>query len=1203
MIEKIYRNHTKKIIALLLVLSIIFVYIIGNSFGGLVALERYKNSISHNTSKLGMNYIDSDRELNLAETVTELGKTSELLKDGYIELANSYGNEDNFKIAVDDFSLLVTSLKESTTLELDKTDNDSTEYDEYRSVVLSSFDELEVYISELSTDNADILLSKIKEKVAEEKPYLTLAGDLPFGEVSIDNVSFATFSEISNDYSPQNTNYNQSNLEITNDTILNDKIRSEFEELDSVLDIYQFVKNNYITEFYYGSRKGAIGTYEQKAGNDYDQASLLIGILRDRGIPTRYVQGEIEITAEQAMEWTATDNINVALRIMSSLGTPVTGLTVGDKIVAVRVEHVWVEAYVPYTDYRGAGNQSGESLWIPLDPSFKEVYYHDGLNIAELEDYLNDESNHLTKNSEINGVGVGNITSLLDGQESAFVKYLLENGYGNSTAEEVFGGREVIFEDLGYLPLTLPYSVSKKINSFDDVPLNLTDSITFSLIGNSAFDLNFDGLESINKTLYTPDIYGKRLVLSYIPASDTDSGILDKYDGIFKTPAYLLKLKPQLLLDGVVVAEGLACNAGYTQKYTIKTHNGSRYTNDATVTNSITVGGIYCIALDYGTISADTLQNSADYMDALESTISEANIYTDTAMGEMLNSIAKTYFAQLDIYNSIVAGQNNVTSTRDISIGIVGFNINVIYTFNRPAELNEGGIFLDIGRDVHSVISNDGNNESEKMYMLQAGIYASAMEHSVLEQATGVESVSTIKTFSYAVENNIPIHTIAKENLSSELAIINVSESTKQDIRSAVNSGKVVIIPEREITINQWYGVGYMVLDTDTFACGYMISGGMAGGSMTVELAILEYILYVLQALPYMCLFTLCYIGLILVASPLLPAFIALMAVTACVGAFFAGWSIGTHIYNGFANGDSDEFWYAFIETAGFVTLLGIGNAMGKIVNKTLTPENIAVAQGQAEQATAKGGACFVAGTLIATSFGFVPIETIKAGDMVQSFNPKTQIVSEKVVEEAFIRESTEFIHVKVSNETITTTPEHPFYVAQKGFTNSVDLRAGDILCTVNGEYVIVEQVQHEIIELPIKVYNFRVADNHTYFVSDIGVGVHNANCVETTEKLPNQGKVTGNVEDAPNVDAGKQGKHVSSHNNYNPNKSTWANESNGVVETQQGWLNGFDAKGGTKVWDTGKIVGTNGETGVRVHIDGQGNLHGYPVFVGEYLP
>ena len=221
------------------------------------------------------------------------------------------------------------------------------------------------------------------------------------------------------------------------------------------------------------------------------------------------------------------------------------------------------------------------------------------------------------------------------------------------------------------------------------------------------------------------------------------------------------------------------------------------------ISNNIEVGGMYCLAMDYGNISANELQMAAEYMDSKKNSTSEENIYTEEIMGGMLNSVAKIYFAQLDQYNMVLAGQKNVTATRALSLGIVGFKVNVQYSFNRPSELNEGGFFLDIGHDVHSIISNTNNDKDEKTYMLQTGIYASAMEHGVLEQVTGIESVSTIKTFQYAQEHNIPIHTIVKENLNEELNAISVSANVKQEIRSAVNSGKTVIIPkERSLLIS-----------------------------------------------------------------------------------------------------------------------------------------------------------------------------------------------------------------------------------------------------------------------------------------------------------------------------------------------------------------------------------------------------------------
>ena len=85
-----------------------------------------------------------------------------------------------------------------------------------------------------------------------------------------------------------------------------------------------------------------------------------------------------------------------------------------------------------------------------------------------------------------------------------------------------------------------------------------------------------------------------------------------------------------------------------------------------------------------------------------------------------------------------------------------------------------------------------------------------------------------------------------------------------------------------------------------------------------------------------------------------------------------------------------------------------------------------------------------------------------------------------------------ELVHIGVNGETISATPTHPFYVDKLGWTLARSLRAGDILVLSNGELVTVEWVQHEILESPIKVYNFEVEDFHTYFVGENGIFVHN---------------------------------------------------------------------------------------------------------------
>lgn len=1103
-----YRSM-KKSIALLLVLAITCVYIIGDHLSSVATSKSNEQNSQNNTACVDSDNLRTVSELNLAQTDTGVGKAGRSLIDGYEELA-ACKNKKDFDTAMKGFTQLVSSLKNQTIEELSATDNGTKEYKNYRSAVLSGFEELENCISGQNEKNYETVLEEIGEIVAPEKQHIPLAGDLPFNNVSNDEIEMEAYTEnASLAYEAYSESYSKGDLKFTNDVVVNDEIRTEFEELSSVLEVYQYIKNNYMPEFYYGSRKGSVGAFEEKAGNDYDLSSLLLAVLRDREIPAHYVRGEIEITAEQAIKWTAADNINAALRMISSLGIPVTGLTKDGDIVAVRLEHVWVEAYVPYTDYRGVGNQAGESLWIPLDVSFKELNHLEGIDLTSLENYLNDESNFLTSDSEIYGVSLGQISTSIDKQNSAFAKYILENGYGESTREEIFGGREIVYEDLEYLPLTLPYKVLGKMDSFSDIPLQLTDSILFSLVGNSAYELEFTGGESISKKLYTPDLYGKRVVLAYTPASETDEAILEQYGGIFKTPAYLLKLKPQLIVDGEVVAEGSVCNAGYRQKYTINIHNGSPHKNDSKVENSVVAGGIYCIALDYGTISAGELENLADNMDALKEFVSEDNIYTDMAMGEMLNSVAKAYFAQLDMFNAVLEGQNNVTSTRDLSVGIVGFNVDVIYTFNRPAELNEGGIFLDIGHDVHSVVSNGNDNDNEKTYMLQAGIFASAMEHGVLEQITGVESVSTIKILEYATENNIPIHAISKENISSEISTINISEQVKQEISSSVNSGKIVIIPEREIEINQWSGTGYMVLDPDTFACGYMISGGLAGGAMTAGQVIGEYIQYVVQGLVTIVLYELAKAA----ALAFLPFGWVSYVFMAIEIMMFVNWLCGiVDLFNSFSEtGDVKYLQEALIQIASAATIAAIMPAIKPKLEqlKASVTETIKNLKQTPEYETTMGGGCFVAGTLILTPSGLIPIESITAGDIVESFDSETLVVSSQLVEETFVREAYELICINVGNEFIVTTLEHPFYVQKKGFVNAINLKVGDVLYTVNNKDIEIEQINYKSFDLPVKVYNFSVANNHTYFVSGSKIGVHNIvnGCNATAPKVNYKGE------------------------------------------------------------------------------------------------
>ncbi len=139
---------------------------------------------------------------------------------------------------------------------------------------------------------------------------------------------------------------------------------------------------------------------------------------------------------------------------------------------------------------------------------------------------------------------------------------------------------------------------------------------------------------------------------------------------------------------------------------------------------------------------------------------------------------------------------------------------------------------------------------------------------------------------------------------------------------------------------------------------------------------------------------------------------------------------------------------------------------------------------------------CFAAGTPIMTPDGAKPIEQLRAGNLVLS-SPEGDAdgpVSPQRVQEVFER-SSPLYDIQVGGRLIRTTPEHPFYVQNKGWTAAISLVSGDLLRSHDGQWVAVESACLSDEVAP--VYNLRVEECHTYFVGSeqwgFSVWVHNS--------------------------------------------------------------------------------------------------------------
>jgi len=158
---------------------------------------------------------------------------------------------------------------------------------------------------------------------------------------------------------------------------------------------------------------------------------------------------------------------------------------------------------------------------------------------------------------------------------------------------------------------------------------------------------------------------------------------------------------------------------------------------------------------------------------------------------------------------------------------------------------------------------------------------------------------------------------------------------------------------------------------------------------------------------------------------------------------------------------------------------------------------------------------CFVAGTPILTKEGLKPIEKIKQGDKVLSYNEQTKQTEYKTVVRTIVRfaQAENLLLVKVEGEveSLGLTNEHPFYVrihrARDSTASENDdgewreagkLEVGDLIRKADGTWAKVENISDR--STGQLVYNFEVTDNHNYFVGQTSLLAHNNdNCIVRT--------------------------------------------------------------------------------------------------------
>jgi len=154
--------------------------------------------------------------------------------------------------------------------------------------------------------------------------------------------------------------------------------------------------------------------------------------------------------------------------------------------------------------------------------------------------------------------------------------------------------------------------------------------------------------------------------------------------------------------------------------------------------------------------------------------------------------------------------------------------------------------------------------------------------------------------------------------------------------------------------------------------------------------------------------------------------------------------------------------------------------------------------------------ASFQPGTGVYTGQGEQPIEKVQVGDRVWGKSDSTGRPGLYAVSKVLKHLAAAVVVLTLNSDTLVATPNHPFYVTGKGWTETAALHPGDRLQsyhagdhTDSGDPVVISV---RPADRKTYVYNLEIEGAHSYYIGRSHTLVHNPKCVITRYTQPGPG-------------------------------------------------------------------------------------------------
>lgn len=597
------------------------------------------------------------------------------------------------------------------------------------------------------------------------------------------------------------------------------KEMAEFtESLGTPLKIYEYLYNNIDISFYRNLRKGSIGTFEEKCGNDIDQACLLIAMLNHLGYNAGMVKHPIAITEQQLLEWTGCQSVDSAKEVLEA----------DDRVVSVEVLEGLEENYFIFPHIFVIAEIDSEVHF--LDTSFKKykkvqtAYDELDLKIDEniYENFIN--CNLMIEEPEIDEEWFNN----LDSQSNYYMK-------SNVIEQKTF---DVFPSKLDYFLLN-SNTINEKSATF-----SLDDSKVKGLKYNISNDIKFDNSILKQSTNSVDTLSQEQIECDSIGFSFGEGTLLVKTVDLYGTNVTVsyneMSLKHELRVDDTLKLESPELPIGDSLDFSVT----SNFLNS---TKTITAGEMISVVFDFERISPNIISYAySDYLETTEESLRNAdllkNINESTKeaaidvinnyenLGKLLRYIGVEMYSQAHIFNDYLSQMADIRNENGIVFSLISYQPTI-----SQGKIEKQGNFSTNSAICNNAISRSGNEAARQSYNLIYGMYCSTLEKKVFEDVLGLYCLSPIDIINEAQLQGtelITINSYNKDELSN--LDLNIHQSEINKILSYIDKGYNITIPKNFVYVmdlsdnnyDDWGGIAYIATNPENGAGEYRWYGG-----------------------------------------------------------------------------------------------------------------------------------------------------------------------------------------------------------------------------------------------------------------------------------------------------------------------------------------------------------------------------------------